>query len=212
MVLVVLALIWAGVIVLWVRSKAASGRFTDSVGMFSRHLHVLERTGPSTVRAANRMRGPSLATQSPYVPRPRGQSATRMAGPATPGAYGQPLSAAALRRRQSRKRRRDIFLFLVAAAGCTFLLGLIPGLHKLLYLNLVVDILLAVYVALLVRMRNVAAERAAKLTWLPRVQPVPSGAVMRGTGRYANLNNLNSASGYGYELAGQELALGRVAN
>lgn len=129
-----------------------------------------------------------MISQSPYRPIPMGQTARRMAGPPTTGSmrYGVP-SAAALRRRQSQKRRRDILFVLVGAAAFTFLLGVIPGMHKLLYLNLIVDILLATYIALLVRMRNLAAERTAKLTWLPRVQGVPSGAVRRGTGRYASL-------------------------
>ncbi len=110
-----------------------------------------------------------------------------MAGPTTGSMrYGAP-SAAAIRRRQSQKRRRDILFVLVGAAAVTLLLGIIPGLHKLLVLNVVVDLLLATYVALLVRMRTLAAERNAKLTWLPRVQSIPSGAVMRGTGRYAQL-------------------------
>jgi hypothetical protein len=205
-VLLVLALIWAGVIVLWIRSRAASGEFGDSVGMFSQHLHVLERTGPTTVVAANRMRGPSLAAQSPYRPVPRGQGAARMSGPVTTGSMRQqPMSAAALRRRQSRKRRRDVLFSLVGAAGFTLFLGVIPGMHKLLYLNLVIDLLLAGYVALLVKVRNLAAERSAKLTWLPRVQPVPSGAVRRGTGRYAHLAG-------GDDFASREFILSRAAN
>jgi hypothetical protein len=203
-VLVVLALIWAGVIVLWLRSRAASGDFHDSVGMFSRHLHVLERTGPTTVRAANRMRGPSLASQVPYRPVPRGYTGGMRAQGANTGPYrtGAP-SAAALRRRQSRKRRRDILLLLIGAAAGTLLLGAVPGLHTLLYLNVVIDLLLVAYIGLLIHMRNMAAERSARLAWLPRVQPVPSGAVRRGTGRYASL---------GSGVESPELVFGQVAN
>jgi hypothetical protein len=106
-----------------------------------------------------------------------------------------------MRRRRSQKRRRDILFLLVGSAALTLLIGVIPGMHALLVLNLVIDILLATYVALLVRMRNLAAERSAKLAWLPRVQAVPSGAVRRGTGRYASL-----------AYAGDpELAFGRAA-
>jgi hypothetical protein len=170
--------------------------------MFNRHLHVLERTGPTTVRAANRMRGPSLAAQSPYRPVPRGQSALRAPGNTTGSVRYAAPSAGALRRRQSQKRRRDILFMLVGAAAGTLLIGIIPGLHKMLVLNLVIDVLLAIYVALLVRMRNLAADRSAQLAWLPRVQPVPSGAVRRGTGRYASLTSVDH----------RELAWSRIAN
>lgn len=92
-----------------------------------------------------------------------------------------------MRRRQSQKRRRDVLVFLFAGATATLALGAIPGLHRMLYANLIFDLLLAAYVALLVRARNLSAERDAKLSFLPRVHPVPAGVIRRGTGRYASL-------------------------
>jgi hypothetical protein len=202
-VLIVLVLVWAVVGISWVRSRMASGTFTDSVGMFSRHLHVLERTGPTTVRAANRMRGPSLVSQSPYRPVPRGQVGQQRGVGVTTGSMRRPAqSAAALRRRQSQKRRRDVLFLLVASALGTLLIGVIPGMQTVLVLNVIIDIMLASYIALLVRMRNLAAERSAQLSWLPRVQPVPTGAVRRGTGRYASLASAGDRRG--------ELALRRA--
>ena len=46
------------------------------------------------------------------------------------------------------------------------MLGLIPGLQVMLGLHLVLDVLFAGYVALLVRARNVAAEREMKVRYL----------------------------------------------
>ncbi|MHB1931168.1 MAG: hypothetical protein ACYCUG_17395, partial [Acidimicrobiales bacterium] len=60
-VLLVLAVAWGAVLVFWFRSRS-QGSFGDSVGMFHRHLHVLERTTPATLAPANRLRGPSLAS------------------------------------------------------------------------------------------------------------------------------------------------------
>jgi hypothetical protein len=80
--------------------------------------------------------------------------------------------AAAQRRRMAKKRRRDVFFALVAAALGSLVLGLIPGLRVMLYVQVLCDLLLGAYVMLLVRMRNLAAEREIKLTYLaPQAAP-----------------------------------------
>ena len=112
-------------------------------------------------------------------------------------------SAAAMRRRESQKRRRDVLMFLLAGALTTLALGAIPGLHRLLYVQVVFDLAVAAYVALLLHVRNLAAERDAKLSFLPPVRAVPVGMVRRGTGRYASLTPA-------FDTA--ELALRRAAN
>lgn len=217
--LLVLAIVWAAVLVSWIRSRASSN-FADSVGTFRRHLKVLERAAPSTVRPANRMRVPSAVLSPPYRLTPKGRPAVRPAAapPARARAVGgrpaavsagavtrRPVSttAAALRRRRSQKRRRDVLLFLVGAAVGTLALSAVPGLRRLVYANVIFDIMLVAYVALLVRLRNLHAEREMKLTFLPPVRPVPAGLVPRGTGRYASLASTMDTG---------ELALNRAIN
>ena len=92
-----------------------------------------------------------------------------------------------MRRRASQKRRRDVLTLLVAGASTTLVLGALPGLHRLMYVQVAFDAVLAGYVILLLRVRNLAAERDTKLAFLPPVRSVPVGMVRRGTGRYAAL-------------------------
>ena len=66
---------------------------------------------------------------------------------------------------------------LLMAVGTTFVLATVLPVTALWILHLVTDGLLLGYVALLVRMRNVAAEREMKLRFLPpptRPQPQPA--------------------------------------
>jgi type III secretory pathway component EscV len=78
-----------------------------------------------------------------------------------------PRAAALPRRGSARRRRRDIFLALLVAAGSTLVLGAIPGLRMLWLVHVAADVLLMGYVALLVRQRNLATERALKVRLLP---------------------------------------------
>lgn len=136
--------------------------------------------------------------------------ATGVAG--APSRYGgrRPTapSMVVMRRRRSQKRRRDVLVFLLAAAVGTLLLGAGAGIHTLLYANVIFDLMLAAYVALLIRMRNLQAEREMKLTFLPPVKGVPAGMVLRGTGRYASMPSYNSAA----SMDTGELVLNRAAN
>jgi hypothetical protein len=70
-------------------------------------------------------------------------------------------------RSTARRRRRDIFMALLVAAGTTLVLGAVPALRMLWIVHGVVDVLLFSYVALLVRQRNLATERALKVRLLP---------------------------------------------
>jgi hypothetical protein len=171
-VLLVLALVWGVLLVSWFRSRTTGG-LSDSVGTFRRHLSVLERAAPPTVAPANRLHsgfigGPSApgyqssglrvpARRAAYAPRPS----------AAPGAGLRPPTAAALRRRHAQKRRRDVFFALVAGTVGSLLLALVPGLSVMWSVQIVFDVLLLGYVALLIRMRNLAAEREIKLTFMP---------------------------------------------
>jgi hypothetical protein len=79
-------------------------------------------------------------------------------------------SAAASSASRSRtiRRRRDVLSALIVAVVGTLGLGLIPAFHILLMANVLADVLLVAYVALLVHQRNAAAERDMKVRFLPQ--------------------------------------------
>jgi hypothetical protein len=164
MVLLVLAGIWVAVIAVPLVRAKTDGKLGDSIGSFRRHLSVLERAAPLTVVPANRMHLPRTHASGaigPYRP--------PMSPQASPSRAPTPR-----KRQQAQKRRRDVLMGLVVAMAGSALLAMIPGLSIMWMVNVVVDVLFVAYVGLLVRMRNVAAEREMKLTFLPAARPVPA--------------------------------------
>ncbi len=69
----------------------------------------------------------------------------------------------------ARRRRREVLRTLGAAAGATLLLAMAFG-GVFVALHLLVDLMLGGYVALLVRMRQLAAERDEKVIELPQYE------------------------------------------
>ncbi len=69
-----------------------------------------------------------------------------------------------------------MFFALLAGVVGTFLVALIPGLTVMWPVQVVFDVVFVGYIALLVRMRNLAAERELKLTFMP---PQSSGRSTR---------------------------------
>jgi len=152
LVLLILAVIWAAVLIPPFLRARAEGRPADSITDFHRQLSVLRRTGP-------RVGGqPDWASESPY--------ASRHISNLAPRPYA-PTRAASLARRSARQRRRDILMTLLVAAGVTLVLGAIPALRVLWLAHAVADVLLFGYVALLIRQRNLATERELKVRLLP---------------------------------------------
>ena len=100
-------------------------------------------------------------------------AASVYAVPSVPQVAAPPLGAAARTvhrpsvRPSTLKRRRDVFLALLVTMAATLLLGFIPVLRMMWVAHLVVDVLFAAYVAMLVRLRNLAAEREMKVRFLP---------------------------------------------
>jgi hypothetical protein len=153
-VLLILAGIWAAVLVPPLVRAKTEGRPADSIVDFRRQLGVLQRTGPITVAPANRLR------VGPYVP-----AGGPMVGPVTrPASVRSPEAA---RRARTLKRRRDVLFSMLALMGATLLLGFLPGFRLLWAMHAVLDLAFVGYVALLVRMRNMAAEQEMKLRFLP---------------------------------------------
>jgi hypothetical protein len=140
-VLLILASVWAVFLVPQVLRARADRGPSDSIGAFRAQLSVLERATPVTRTG------------------PLARPASRM--PSYAAAYGRPVS----QRELARKRRRDVLFGLLGAMGVTLLLGLIVT--PLLLVHVVLDGLFVGYCALLVRARNVAAEREMKVRYLP---------------------------------------------
>lgn len=215
--LLVLALIWGAFLVWWLRSRA-EGTFGDSVGTFRRHLHVLERTAPVTVRPANRLRGPQMVPA--YRP-PAGIQGPPARVNASQGLRA-PMSGTTMRRRQTLKRRRDVLFVLAVAVLATLVMAAATRSHTIIYLQVLCDAALVGYVAMLVHMRNLAAERDIKLAYLPRernARPVPAFA---DTGDYPAVGaaarrapaRRRPTPSYAYGAAGGygELAMRRAVN
>lgn len=192
MVLLLLALIWGALLVSWLRSRTAT-TFSDSVGTFRHHLNVLERTTPTVVRPANRLYDGPRRPSSTI----RATSSLARTAPAALPVRSRPVAAnaAALRRRQTQKRRRDVFFALMAGALGSLVIALVPGLSIMWSVQVLFDLLLVGYVAVLIRLRNQAAERDMKLRYMAAPRPVPRAR-----------RTYDFAAGYG------ELDLRRAAN
>jgi hypothetical protein len=152
-VLILLAIVWAIVLVPPLVRNRADLRPGSSVSSFRQDLAVIGRTTPTSS-----LRPPSLPGVGPSAP---------VAGP------GAPLPGTPSGRSAARKRRRDVLFTLGGVAGFTFLLALAFG-GPMLLLHLVVDMALAGYVYLLVQMRKLAEEQAVKVRYLaapPQSQP-----------------------------------------
>ena len=167
-VLVILAMVWA-VFLLPQLFRRRAERSTDLIGAFGRQLSVLERATSVGQGSVTRLR-PATARRAPGM-RPAGMppvGSSTLARAAAPR-----LSDHAVARHRSsgrasaRKRRRDIFCGLLVAMGVSLVLSIIPAMRTMLWVHLALDVAFVAYVALLVRVRNLAAERELKVRFLP---------------------------------------------
>ena len=164
MVLLILAVVWVAVLIPpWLRNRA-DARPADSISAFRHRLSVLERTGPVGARRVSMVS--SRPDLSGFVPM------ARRTGPRTT------MSSMSARARTQR-RRRDIFVGMLAAMGTSLVLGFIPALRILWVVHVLVDVMFVTYVALLVHMRNQAAEREMKVRFLPGRAPEPATLLLR---------------------------------
>ena len=162
MVFVILAVVWAAVLVPPYLRSRAEARPADSIGHFRRQLATLQRTGP---RADLPLTGIFAAAprHTPPVPVAAHRSARALAAHvrSTPRARAQ-------------RRRREVVAALLTAMGLTLGLAFLPGLRVMWLVHVVFDVLFGLYVVLLLRMRNLAAEREMKVRFLPGVPVEPA--------------------------------------
>lgn len=144
-VLILLAIVWAIVLVPPLVRNRADLRPGSSVSSFRQDLAVIGRTTPTSS-----LRAPSLPSVGPRTAR---------------AGAGAPLDGTPVGRSAARKRRRDVLLTLAGAAGFTLLLALAFG-GPMVFLHLAVDVALGAYVYLLVQVRKLAEERAVKVRHL----------------------------------------------
>ena len=196
-VLLILAVVWAAVLVPGVVRRRMERGSGDSIGDFHRQLRVLQRTGPPLVDPALRMRASS--PQSASAPRPGAVVSNRHglilvrpdATPMPPADPREQATPIAPRRRQpelaeqrvdpffhpeATRRRRDVLAGFACAVLGSGLLAVVPALRPMLAVTLAALGATAVYVAMLVRMRNRALERTVKLHYLP--EPVAQEPVV----------------------------------
>ncbi len=175
MVLLILAVIWAAVLIPPMLRGRAERRPADSITNFHQQLAVLRRAGPRGSRSSNwpPARGGISQRHVSLVDPP-------MARPVVHPAFAGARSAVV--RRNARRRRRDILMALLVAAGTTFVLGAVPALRMLWLVHAAADALLISYVALLVRQRNLATERDLKVRLLPTARR--HEAAMEAEGRW----------------------------
>jgi hypothetical protein len=148
------------------RNRAES-RAADSIGDFRHQLRVLDRIGPTAVNPANSLRGirnsvPAFGPGRPAAPRLASEVVA-----ARRTAAARAATPEVMRRRASQRRRRDILFSLIGLTGLSGIVGFVPGLSAVWLVTAVVGLALALYVVLLVNMRNRAAEREMKLRFLP---------------------------------------------
>ena len=150
-VILLLLAVWGGVGAWWLLSRS-EGRSTDSIGTFRQQLTVLERTGPTSVAPAFRMRDGENGVYGASA-----ASFARLAGPVRRAPF--PVS----RRRKLQKRRRDVLYALVAATLGAAGLGFLPGLSTMWWLSVLLAVVLAIYVVVLMQLRAVAADRPVRV-------------------------------------------------
>jgi hypothetical protein len=172
-VLVVLALLW-GAFFLWpLISGRRSGTRADSIGDFSYRLGVIGKTGGHRRRRPAPPQPPAIpVAMPPAIPPARPLGASR---PVVRG-YGAAPAPAMTR---AQRRRRDVLLILGVGVLSSLLLAVVAGNPLFWLVQGFTDVLLVAYLALLVRMKNAALERRAKVHYLPAPQPAPALVLQR---------------------------------
>lgn len=156
-VLLILAVLWAAVLIPPLFKARTERRRGDSIGDFTYKLGVIGRTGGFTA-------------SRPAPPAPMSLAGTMGAPGPRPGAAPRGMTDA-------QRRRRDVLVGLFSAVAVTFVAAFLTRSTMVWGLQLLLDAFFVTYVVLLVRMRTLAAEQRVKVRYLP--QPAPQLALRR---------------------------------
>jgi hypothetical protein len=200
-VLLILAGIWAAVLIPPILRVRATSSPADSISDFRRQLRVLQRTAPpgavgSVPPAAGAV--PVAAVEAVALRPARGSrrvaaEASRAARSQRQAGGGRPAAAraqdgvsspqASAARARAIRRRRDVLFTLLMGMGTTFVLAMVLSAPAVWMLHVVMDGLFLGFLAMLVRVRTIATEKEMKLRILPpphgRPQPAPVLAFRR---------------------------------
>ena len=162
-VIVILAVVWAAVLIPPMLQNRSQARPADSISAFQSQLSTLQRrtvgeSGSGPITPPNGMRA-VRPVSSTY-----GTAGPTEFRPVPLGTVDQ----ARLARIDAQRRRRRVLAGLLVAAAATLLLSFV--LPPLRTLHVVIDALLLCYVGLLVRRRKLAMERAAKVRYMNQAQ------------------------------------------
>jgi hypothetical protein len=146
-VLLILAVLWAAVLIPPLFRGRLERRHGDSIGDFNFRLSTIGKMGGY---APNRREPPVVFRTPGASVRPIGPALGRPTGPS-----------------RAQRRRRDVLLGLAGAVGASVLLALATGMLLVWVVQILADVLLGAYLVLLVRMHSVGHDRQRKLRFLP---------------------------------------------
>lgn len=153
MVLLILAIMWAAVLIPpMIRDRRSVGRSRDSVSAFKSQLNVLGQSTPGAKTTV-------------------GNRGLRLSVPATPAiAVDGGSSSMPRNSHEAERRRRDIIGVLGAAAFVTFVAALLLGSPAVWMFHVAIDVALLGFIGLVVNHRRTAVERDQNVHYLhPRL-------------------------------------------
>ncbi|MGQ0831366.1 MAG: hypothetical protein ACT4OV_06785 [Microthrixaceae bacterium] len=151
LVLVILAAIWAAVLLPPYLQNRRETRPGDSIATFRTQLSVLERTTPGGRTSSLSRLDVGRYDPPMYVPPARRPVVQR--------------STASMRRAEVRRRRRDVFLTLFGAVVVTLVLAVLLG-GSVWMLQALADVCFLGYVAMLVNLQQQSLDREGTVRYL----------------------------------------------
>ncbi len=157
-VLLILALLWAAVLLPPILRSRNAGRQANPIGDYTQRLNVLgnhsvSHLGRTSARPRRHLQVVPSGARSGSTRRPVTEARPPARAP-RPG-QGAPVASAA------QKRRRDILFVLAGMAGASLLLLLVVRSPMVIFLQLLCDVALAAYIFLLIRYTHHRPVRAA---------------------------------------------------
>jgi hypothetical protein len=170
-VLLILAVLWAAVLVPPVLRSRSESRRRGSVGDFSSRLNALAKRSDRPSRSLHAVPAPRLGSI-----RPAGPAGHPSRGPRSNRSSNRPIATGApAPMTPAQKRRRNVLMILAGAAIGSLLAVLVVGNPILWMVQGLADVLLVVYVLMLIyfnRQGSLAALQDDLDTWPPASRPL----------------------------------------